>query len=651
MSDKHYLRLLSESYPTAAQVRSRIIRLKAVLSLPKGTEYFFSDLHGEYRAFIHLLNSASGVIHDTIDTLFSVTLTEDERSQLARLIYYPHEYVAQAMKEDAEKWRMYSRVNMYRLIHMLHVICANYTHSHVVHQMPEDYRELLDEIIFTDRKNKPDYIEALVSASVDNGIAGELICAMCELVQQLMIDRLHIIGDIFDRGPRADLIIDKLMDFHDVDIQWGNHDLCHLGAAAGSYPLVANAIRVSIAYNNFDYLQDGYGINMRALAMFAAQTYADDPCERFRPHLINSNKYDQVSPDLAAKMQKAIAIIQFKLEGQTIRKHPEYGMDDRILLEKIDYQNGTITLDGKTYPLLDTNFPTVDPAHPLELTGEEDALMYALASSARHSERFQKHARFLLSHGSMYKRIDNNLLYHGCILMDDEGTFEGFTPIEGAPKGRACLDAIDEIVRRAYFAPFRTEERHNARDLVWYLTCGPKSPVFAKDKMTTFERYFIDDKDICHETLNPYYKMIERPEVCEHILEEYGLDPKPSHNINGHVPVRLKQGESPVKSGGRLYIIDGGLSKAYQKVTGIGGYTFIEHCDYVAFAEHAAYDGEDERYFQSSPKIRVVERMPARLRVRDTYQGAQLQQMIDDLEELLAAYDSGEIREKPSQLL
>jgi fructose-1,6-bisphosphatase-3 len=651
MIDQHYLQLLSQSYPTAADVRSHIIRLRAILSLPKGTEYFFSDLHGEFRAFIHLLNSASGVIHDTLDTLFSVTLTPDERAELARLIYYPYDFITEELKNDAEKWKMYSRVNMYRLIHVLHVICANYTHSHVAQQLPRQYATLLDEMIFTDRKSKPDYIEALVSASVETGIAGELICAMCELIQQLMIDRLHIIGDIFDRGPRADLILDKLMDFHDVDIQWGNHDLCYLGAASGCYALIANAIRVSISYNNFDFLQDGYGINLRALATFAAQVYADDACLRFYPHLINSNKYDKVDIDLAAKMHKAIAVIQFKLEGQTILRHPEYAMQDRVVLQNVDFEHGTVTLDGATYPLTDTNFPTVDPRDPLALTPEEDELMYALASSFRHSERFHKHARFLLSHGSMYKRIDNNLLYHGCVLMDEDGALTGFTPLEGAPKGKACFDAIDQIVRRAYFAPSLTREKHDARDMVWYLTCGPMSPVFAKDKMTTFERYFIDDAHACHETLNHYYQLIEQPKVCEMILAEFGLDPKSSHIINGHVPVRLKQGESPVKSGGRLYIIDGGLSKAYQQVTGIGGYTFIEHCDYVAFAEHAAYDGADERYFQSSPKIRIVERMPRRMRIRDTRQGEQLQAMIDELEELLAAYESGTIHEQAAQPL
>lgn len=651
MQDYHYLKLLSTDFPTAADVRQRIIRLKAVLSLPKGTEYFFSDLHGEFRAFIHLLNSASGVIYDTIDSLFSVTLTEDERADLARLIYYPKEYITEELKNDAEKWKMYSRVNLYRLIHILHAICANYTHSHVMLRIPKEYAQIMDEMIFTDRKSKPEYMEAMVTASVETGIAGELICAMCELIQQLMIDRLHIIGDIFDRGPRADRIIDKLMDFHDVDIQWGNHDLCYLGAASGSYPLIANAIRVSIGYNNFDFLQDGYGINLRALSTFASEVYADDPCTKFYPHTINSNKYDPVDADLAAKMHKAIAIIQFKLEGQVIKAHPEYEMDDRNLLEKIDYSRGVITLNGVEYALNDTNFPTIDPADPLCLTDGEQATMYALASSFRHSERFQKHARYLLSRGATYKRVDNNLLYHGCVLMDDDGSFAPFTPIEGAPKGKACFDALDEIIRRAYFAPSLTQEKHDARDLVWYLTCGPKSPIFAKDKMTTFERYFIDDKTPYKEQLNAYYRLIEQPEICEKILAEFGLDPKHSHIINGHVPVRLSQGESPIKSGGRLYIIDGGLSKAYQSVTGIGGYTFIEHCDYVAFAEHAAYDGEDESYFQSSPKIRIVERMPRRVKVADTQQGEVLSVMISELEELLAAYESGILQEKPHKVL
>ena len=561
MRDLAYLKLLSREYPTVRAATSEIINLMAICGLPKGTEYFFSDLHGEYEAFVHLLRSSSGIIREKIRETFGHLIPEEEEVQLANLIYYPDRNLGKIRKtglftEDFQK------ITIYRLVQICKVVSSKYTRSKVRKKMPREFAYVIDELLHVDYNddNKRIYYSEIIHSIIDNSVADKFIVALCELIQNLTIDNLHIIGDIFDRGPRADIIMDELMHFHDVDIQWGNHDISWMGAATGNLACICNVLRIAISYNSFDVLEDGYGINLRPLSMFAAKVYRDDPCERFVPHILDENVYDAVDPGLAAKMHKAIAVIQFKVEGAIIKRHPEYGMADRILLETVDFEKGTVTVEGKEYPMLDRNFPTVDPANPLELTDGEKELLKTLKASFKHSGRLHKHVKFLYSHGAIYKCYNSNLLYHGCIPMKADGNFDSVMAGNAIYSGRSLMDYFNYQVQNAYFMPEGSVEKQWAMDLMWYLWCGSKSPVFGKDKMTTFEHYFIADKKTHKETLNPYYKLSVQEEFCDRILEEFDLPAKGSHIINGHVPVKMKDGETPVKAGGKLFIIDGGLS-------------------------------------------------------------------------------------------
>lgn len=643
MIDKRYLMLLSKEYPNAQAAASEIINLKAIMSLPKGTEYFFSDLHGEHEAFLYQLKSASGVVRQKIDELFEQSTSEEERSELAKLIYYPENQLALAQKSKAE-YSDWCRITIYRLVEVCRTAASKYTRSKVRKKLPKDFAYIIDELLHTDSGiNKHRYCTEIIRNIVETQMSEEFIIALCYLIQQLFVDRLHIIGDIFDRGPRADAIMDALAKCHDVDIQWGNHDISWMGAAAGNWALIANVIRLGISYNNFDLLEDGYGINLRALSVFAAQTYRDDPCKAFTPHILDENLYDPVDIQLAAKMHKAIAIIQFKMEGRLIEKHPEYGMSDRILLKQIDFKKGTVRLGSKEYPLTDTLFPTIDPENPLELTQQETELMKTIAASFQHSERLEKHIRFLYSRGSMYLRVNSNLLYHGCIPLTKDGKFDTVTFGAKSYSGRNYLDYLDNTARVAYFAPPGSPEKEEACDFMWYLWCGSKSPLFGKDKLATFERYFIADPETHKEHMNPYYTYIDRRETCEMILREFGLNPETSHIINGHVPV--KEGENPVKGGGLLFMIDGGISKAYQSQTGIGGYTFIYNSHYLALAEHKPLkEGCD--LGEETPKVMIVEAIPQRVTVADTDTGAELEARVEELTALLQSYRSGTIKEK-----
>ena len=524
------------------------------------------------------------------------------------------------------------------------VVSSKYTRSKVRKKMPKEFAYVIDELLHVDYNddNKRIYYSEIIHSIIDNTVADKFIIALCELIQNLTIDNLHIIGDIFDRGPRADIIMDELMHFHDVDIQWGNHDISWMGAATGNLANICNVLRIAISYNSFDVLEDGYGINLRPLSMFAAKVYRDDPCERFVPHILDENVYDAVDPGLAAKMHKAIAVIQFKVEGAIIKRHPEYGMADRILLEAVDFEKGTVTVEGKEYPMLDRNFPTVDPANPLELTDGEKELLKTLKASFKHSGRLHKHVKFLYSHGAIYKCYNSNLLYHGCIPMRADGNFDSVMAGNAIYSGRSLMDYFNYQVQNAYFMPEGSVEKQWAMDLMWYLWCGSKSPVFGKDKMTTFEHYFIADKKTHKETLNPYYKLSVQEEFCDRILEEFDLPAKGSHIINGHVPVKMKDGETPVKAGGKLFIIDGGLSKAYQAATGIAGYTLIYNSNHLALAEHMPFDPNKE----SSPRVSVVEKMQSRVMVADTDKGRELAGQIADLKELVAAYREGTLKER-----
>ncbi len=643
MRDLAYLKLLAKEYPSLKAASSEIINLTAIRGLPKGTEYFFSDLHGEYEAFIYLLRSASGVIREKIKESFGHIIPEGEQIELANLIYYPEKTLAKMRQEgrDTEDWK---RITIFRLVQICKDVSSKYTRSKVRKKTPKDFSYIIDELLHVDYndENKRVYYGEIINTVIETGVSDQFIVTLCELIQNLVIDNLHIIGDIFDRGPRADFIMDELMKFRDVDIQWGNHDVSWMGAATGNPACVCNVLRIALSYNSFDVLEDGYGINLRPLSMFAAKVYKDDPCTLFAPKILDENIYDAVDPGLAAKMHKAIAVIQFKVEGQIIKRHPEYDMEDRVLLEAVDFGNGTVTVSGKTHPMLDMQFPTVDPKDPLKLTQEEGELLHTLVVSFRHSVRLNKHIRFLYAKGAMYKCYNGNVLFHGCIPMNADGTFEEMLCGDQKLSGKELMDWIGEQVQKAYFLPDEDPGKENARDLMWYLWCGAKSPVFGKDRMTTFEHYFVEDKTTHKEHLNPYYQLSQQVETCDRILKEFGLEGECCHIINGHVPVKIKDGETPVKANGRLFVIDGGLSKAYQKRTGIAGYTLIYTSHHLALAEHKPFDPNKE----NTPKVSIVEKMKSRVMVASTDRGAQLLEQIDDLKQLMEAYRRGDIKER-----
>ena len=643
MKDLAYLKLLAREYPTIKAASSEIINLTAIRGLPKGTEYFFSDLHGEHEAFIHLLRSSSGIIREKIKETFGYIIPEEEQVELANLIYYPDQMLnrMELSGRDTDDWK---RINIYRLVQICKEVSSKYTRSKVRKKMPPEFAYVIDELIHVDYNadNKRVYYSEIIRSIIDIGVADKFIIALCELIQNLTIDNLHIIGDIFDRGPRADLIMNELMHFHDVDVQWGNHDISWMGAATGNRACICNVLRIAISYNSFDVLEDGYGINLRPLSMFAAGTYRDDDCARFIPHILDQNIYDAVDPGLAARMHKAIAVMQFKAEGQIIMRHPEYCMEDRLLLSHINPDKKTVRLGEKEYPLLDHKFPTIDWNDPYRLTLEEEELLHTLELSFKHSELLHKHVKFLYSHGSMYKTCNNNLLYHGCIPMKEDGSFDCMRDREEAYCGRSLMDFVDRKVQDAYFLKEESKEKEDARDFMWYLWCGAKSPVYGKDKMTTFEHYFIEDEAARRETMNPYYKLSVKEECCDRILEEFGLPTKGAHIINGHVPVKIKDGESPVKGGGKLYIIDGGLSKAYQSRTGIAGYTLIFNSNHLALAEHKPFTKGKE----NTPKVTIVEKMKRRVMVGDTDLGKELAERIEDLKALVDAYRKGVLKEK-----
>lgn len=642
MTDPHYLRLLAREYPNADAAASEIINLNAILCLPKGTEYFFSDLHGESEAFGYLLNSASGITRDKIEWLFQKSVSLREREELANLVYAPEQVLSQKDTGD-DSYCEWCEITIYRLVQVCKTVASKYTRSKVRKKMPETFAYVIDELLHADTEDtKEQYYGEIIHSITRTGMAEKFIITISRLIRQCSIDMLHIIGDIFDRGPHADLVMDELMGFHDVDIEWGNHDVSWMGAATGNLACICNVLRIAIRYNGFDVLEDGYGINLRPLSMFAAKVYRDDPCERFLPKILDENIYDAVDPGLAAKMHKAITVIQFKVEGQITKRHPDYQINDRIHLEHINFEKGTVNIHGKDYKMLDMNFPTIDPKDPLKLTKEEQELINSLALSFRHSETLHRHIRFVYSHGAMYKRCNSNLLYHGCIPMKEDGTFEELKLKGIIYSGKRLLDYLEDVVKMAYFLPDDDPTKDWYRDFMWYLWCGPKSPVYGKDNMATFENYFVADKAAAKENMNPYYKLCEKEEFCNKILKEFGLPIEGSHIINGHVPVKLKDGESPIKGNGKLFVIDGGLSKSYQPKTGIAGYTLIFNSHHLALAEHKPFD----RNHENTPKVMIVEKMKKRVMVADTDTGKELAAKIADLKELVAVYRGGIIKEK-----
>ena len=650
MKNIEYLRLLSKEFPNSRKAAAEIINLRAICALPKGTEYFFSDIHGEYEAFSHLLRSSSGIIRAKIEETFGNQMTEAEQLQLANLIYYPREVIDEIRHDETytqKDLQEHQKITINRLISICRVVSSKYTRSKVRKKMPADYAYAIDELLHLDMNdfNKKLYYSEIINGIIEIDFADEFIIALCELIQNLTIDSLHIIGDIFDRGARPDLVMEELMNFHDVDIQWGNHDIDWMGAACGNTACIANVLRIGTSYNTFDALEDGYGINLRPLSMFAAEVYGDDPCECFKTHILDENKYDAVNPELAAKMCKAISIIQLKLEGQLIKKHPEYGLESRLLLDKIDYDKGEVTIGEKTYKLNDANFPTIDRGNPYKLTEAEETLIRTLRFSFMHSQLLIKHVQFLYSHGGMYRIVNENLLYHGCIPMDESGNFVPMTTSDGSFMGKELMDYINKKAHDAFFLDGRDDpkKKQDAVDLMWYLWCGPYSPLFGKDKITTFERMFLkQEKELTKENFNPYYKFSGMEPYADKILKEFGLDPEWAHIINGHVPVKTAKGESPVKAGGKLYIIDGGISKAYHEQTGIAGYTLIFNSHHLALAQHKPFVKGKE----NTPTIQITEKTKKRILVQDTDIGKGLQKQIDDLKDLLKAFESGLIREK-----
>lgn len=635
--DKKYLQLLAEKFPSIESAASEIINLSAIRSLPKGTECFFSDLHGEYDAFLHMLKSASGMIKNKIDLMLGKAVSSSKREELANLIYYPERELKRLREKESldEEWK---RLTIYRLILVCEAVSAKYTRSRVRKRIPKELCYIVDELLnVAEDVNKDYYYEKIIGSIIETDIAETFIVSLCKLIQALAIDKLHIIGDIFDRGPRPDVILEELMNMQDVDIQWGNHDISWIGAAAGNEALIANVIRISIKYNNFDLLEDGYGLNMRALAVFARETYGGDKCAMYYPHTYDDNIYDPIDGELAAQMHKAIAVIQLKLESRLIQAHPEWRMQERDLFSKVNFSKGTVEIGERIYPLKDTAFPTVDPEQPTQLSPSEKELMGILTNSFRHSEKLQRHIKFLLSKGSMYKVCNGNLMFHGCIPMDERGEFASLE-IQGENYcGKALLDEINEMVNRAYFS-----KESYARDFMWYLWCGPISPLFGKDKLAFFEQYFIGDTQLQKENYNYYYAFSNEPGVCRMILKHFAMDEEKGHIINGHVPVKIKDGESPVKAGGKLFVIDGGISKAYQRATGIAGYTLIYDSHGLSLAEHKPFvpGGPGQ-----TPEVQVVEKLQERANISDTDKGAALLEQIRDLQELLQAYRSGLIKE------
>ena len=646
-----YLKLLSKQYPTIASACTEIINLQAILNLPKGTEHFLSDIHGEYESFNHVLRNGSGNIKRKIREVYGDIMSDKEIKSLATLIYYPEQKLEIIHKEE-ENIDDWFRITIYRLVVISRKAAFKYTRMKVRKALPKEFAYIIEELMHKGpEEDKEEYYSEIINTIIKIGRADEFIIAMAKLIQRLVIDRLHIVGDIFDRGPGADIVMETIMNYHTVDIQWGNHDALWMGAASGSEACIATVIRICARYANLDTIEDGYGINMLPLATFALDCYGDDECIQFKPKVESDIVYSDKDLKLISKMHKAISIIQFKLEGEIIKRRPHFRMDDRLLLDKINYEEGTINLNGKIYQLNDKNFPTVDPKNPYALSTEEKELIEKLKSSFLNSEKLQKHIRFLLTNGSMYLKFNSNLLYHGCIPVNEDGTFKK-VQIGSSGKsysGKAFFDRLEILVREGYFHKNNPEAKQYGMDITWYLWTGADSPLFGKDKMTTFERYFIDDKETHKEKKSYYFKLEDNEDMCRIIFEEFGLNPECSHIVNGHVPVKSKSGESPIKANGKLIVIDGGFSRAYQGTTGIAGYTLIYNSYGLLLVSHDPFESaqkaiEEEKDIHST--IMVLEKEVERKRVKDTDAGEIMKTQIKDLEMLLDAYRLGFIKEQ-----
>lgn len=643
-----YLQRLAELYPTIGKASTEIINLQSILNLPKGTEHFLSDIHGEYEAFSHVLRNGSGAVRKKIDDVFGHTLSNSDKRSLATLIYYPREKMELVKKkeEDMENWY---KITLYRLIEVCKTTASKYTRSKVRKALPADYAYVIEELITEKAEvlDKEAYYDSIVNTIIEIGRAENFIIALAELIQRLVVDHLHVLGDIYDRGPGPHFIMDKLMRYHSLDIQWGNHDVVWMGAAAGQDACIATVLRNSIRYGNLDILEDGYGINMMPLATFAMEVYAKDSCKFFE--MKGTSNYNAMEKELGQKMHKAITVIQFKLEGQLIRRHKDFQMEDRCLLHRINPEKGTVTLaDGKEYALLDTNFPTIDWKHPYELTEGEKEVMERLNSAFRNCEKLQNHMRLLLDKGGLYKVYNGNLLFHGSIPLNEDGSFKEVQIYGKTYKGKELYDILESYVRRAFYSVDK-DELKKSRDILWYIWAAPNSPLFGKDKMATFERYLIADPETHKEKKNAYYSFLENEEVVNSILEEFGLDTQEGHIINGHVPVHQSDGESPVKCNGKVIVIDGGFSKAYRKVTGIAGYTLIYNSYGLILSAHEPFASKEEAVSKETDIVSnqvSVRYTSARRLVGDTDTGKALRERIGELTQLLDAYRKGMIKEK-----
>ncbi len=649
--DLRYLTLLAQSFPTVAEASTEIINLQAILNLPKGTEHFLADLHGEYEAFQHVLKNASGNIKRKVNEIFGTTLREAEKRELCTLIYYPEQKL-ELVKESETDINDWYHITIHQLVSVCRDVSSKYTRSKVRKSLPTDFKYIIQELLHerVDDSNKAAYVNGIIETIISTGRADDFVVAICNVIQRLAIDQLHILGDIYDRGPGAHVIMDTMERYHSWDIQWGNHDMLWMGAAAGNVACICNVIRLSLRYANLTTLEEGYGINLVPLATFAMETYGDTACKEFVPKSSGeSMKLDEKTMRLTALMHKAIAVIQFKVEAQLFEKHPHWQMTDRAVLRHIDYTRGVITLDGKEYQLTSNEFPTIDPNNPLELTPEEKMLAKRLRHSFKVSEKLQRHVRLLLQHGCMYAIYNNNLLFHASVPLNDDATLKEVEVFPGQTlSGRKLLHKIGMLVRTAYQKDAEPEEREYAIDYFLYLWCGPDSPLFDKSKMATFERYFIAEKETHKEKKGNYFTLRDNEAVVDSILDAFDVKGENRHIINGHVPVHVANGENPIKANGKLMVIDGGFSEAYHKETGIAGYTLVYHSRGFQLVQHEPFASAMDairtgRDIKSTTQI--IEMSSHRMLVADTDKGVELNKQVADLEELLYAYRHGIIKE------
>jgi fructose-1,6-bisphosphatase-3 len=658
-SDKHYLQLLSQSFPTIADAAKEIINLEAIMNLPKGTEHFLADLHGESEAFQHVLKNASGNIKRKVNELFGNTIRESEKKELCTLIYYPEEKLEliKAQETDLDDWY---RITIHQLVRVCRDVSSKYTRSKVRKSLPEDFSYIIEELLHerTDDIDKAAYVAVIVNTIISTGRADDFICAICNVIQRLAIDQLHILGDIYDRGSGAHKIMDTLRQYHSWDIQWGNHDILWMGASAGNDACICNVLRLCLRYANLSTIEE-YGINLVPLATFALEVYGDDPCEEFIPRLLPGNEMDEKTRQLTAKMHKAIAVLQFKTEAQIFKRHPEWQMENRCLFEHVDYEKGLCELDGKTYEMASCHFPTIDPKEPNQLTDEETLLMQKLHHSFRISEKLHKHIRTILSHGCMYAIHNSNLLFHASIPLNDDGSLKELEIYPGKKyAGKDLMHNIGMLIRAAFQTNSASGElaaapeeypREYARDYFLYLWCGKDSPLFDKSKMATFERYFLKDAETYKEEKGNYFKLRNSEEVCDRILDAFEVKGENRHIINGHVPVHASKGENPIKAGGKLMVIDGGFSEAYHKETGIAGYTLVYHSRGFQLVQHEPFKSSRDAIVKETDiksTIQIVEMSAHRMLVADTDKGEELRAQVRDLKELLYAYRHGIITEK-----